>query len=91
MVKSRVIAAGGDPSKVTVKQATYGMTGSMLVEPATMLSHGAALAEGGTVTVADPEQRQLTVEIKGTTEIAYSYSNAPSAASPASRTPVAAE
>jgi VCBS repeat-containing protein len=88
IVKSRVSAAGGDPSKVTVRQASYGMSGSMLTEPATMLSHGASLSEGGTVTVADPTQEQgVTVEIKGTTELTYSYSRVPSAARPSGTKP----
>jgi hypothetical protein len=93
VVKSRVIAAGGDPSKVTVRSASYGMTGWMLTEPETMLSHGASLTEGGTVTVADPEQREITVQVKGTTDISYSYGAAPSAARPAApaRSRVASE
>ncbi len=73
MVKGSASAAGEDPSKVTVRDANYGMSGWMLVEPATMLSHGASLTEGGTVTVADPEQRVLSIEIKGTTDLTYSY------------------
>ena len=73
LVRSSVSAAGGDPSKVAVKSASYGMKGWMLVEPATMLSHGASLTEGGTVAVVDPEQQVVNVEIKGTTELLYSY------------------
>lgn len=82
LVKERVLAAGGDPSKVTLRQASYGMSGSMLIESATMLSHGAMLAESGTVTVADPTGAELAVAIKGTTELSYSYSKVPEAAGP---------
>jgi hypothetical protein len=85
LVRSRVAAAGGDPSKVAMREASYGMSGSMLIEPATMLSHGASLAEQGMVTVADSEKNELSVEIKGKTEISYSYSGA-AAARPASET-----
>jgi hypothetical protein len=91
MVASRVVAAGGNPARITLQNASYGMSGSMLIEPATMLSHGASLAEAGIVKVADPEKNELTVEIKGKTEISYSYMGA-AAARPAPRTkPVAAE
>lgn len=79
MVKARVIGLGGDPSKVTMKSATYGMSGSMLIEPATMLSHGASLAEAGIVKVADPDKNEITVELKGKTEISYSYMGAAAA------------
>jgi hypothetical protein len=80
MLKFRVAAAGGDATKVTVKHADYEMRGAMLVEPATMLPHGAALNEGGTALLGDPSETEVTVEIKGSTEISYSYPSAPSAA-----------
>ncbi|HVW26523.1 MAG TPA: hypothetical protein VHC69_14240 [Polyangiaceae bacterium] len=83
MLKARVSAAGGDASKVNVKTASYGMKGSMLVEPATMLNHGAQLDEGGTVTLTDPDGQSVTVEVKGTTELTYSYPSAPAAEHPA--------
>lgn len=86
MVKSRVSAMGGDAEKVAVRRATYGMTGWILVEPATMLSHGAMLTEAGTVTVADTSQQETTVEMKGTTELSYSYSGAPAASRPTPET-----
>jgi hypothetical protein len=71
---------------VAVKNASYEMKGSMLVEPATMLPHGAQLNEGGTVLIGDPNQEQITVEIKGATEISYSYPSTPAASRPAERT-----
>jgi hypothetical protein len=83
MIKFRVAAGGGDTSKVTVKHADYEMRGAMLVEPATMLPHGATLNEGGTALLGDPTETEVTVEIKGTTEISYSYPSAPSAGRPA--------
>jgi len=86
IVKSRVSESGGDPSKVTVRDASYEMKGSMLVEPATMLSHGAMLNEGGKVTVVDPDQKSVTVEIKGTTELSYSYGAGPAAMRSGERT-----
>jgi hypothetical protein len=73
LVKERVQSLGGDPSKVTLRSAKYGMSGEMSIEPATMLSHGATLAETGSVTVVDPKQEELTVEVNGTTEITYDY------------------
>lgn len=73
LVKERVQSIGGDPSKVTVRSASYGMSGAMLTEPATMLSHGASFLETGRVTLLDHSQEQVTVEVKGTTEIAYAY------------------
>ncbi len=76
LVKARVQDAGGDPSKVTVRTASYGMSGTMLTEPATMLSHGASLSDVGSVTVAGPNQ-QMTVEVKGSTEISYEYGPSP--------------
>ena len=85
MVKFRTMAAGGDASKVTAKHADYEMRGAMLVEPATMLPHGAQLNEGGTVLVADASGEEVTVEIRGTTELSYSYPSSPSAARPAER------
>jgi len=76
MVKSSVSAAGEDASKVAVKSANYDMRGWMLVEPATMLSHGASLTEGGTVTVTDAEKGgEVTIQIKGATELSYSYAD----------------
>jgi hypothetical protein len=87
MVGSRVATLGGDPSKVSMQHASYGMSGSMLVEPATMLSHGASLAEAGIVKVADPDKNEITVEIKGKTEISYSYTGAAAAARPAKAPP----
>jgi len=82
LVRSRVVAAGGDPARVNMRRATYGMSGSMLIEPATMLSHGASLVESGTVTVADATEQEISVEIKGTTEISYAYSEESAAAEP---------
>jgi hypothetical protein len=76
LVQSRVREAGGDPSKVSVRNATYAMSGWMLVEPATMLSHGASLTEGGTVTLAAPDQPEVTVQMNGKTELSYSYGEA---------------
>ncbi len=77
MVKSTVSATGADPSKVTVRSANYAMRGWMLVEPATMLSHGASLNEGGTVAVADPSGLVLTIELKGVTALSYEYTKGP--------------
>jgi hypothetical protein len=84
LVKSKVHDAGGDPSKVTVRSTSYGMSGAMLVEPATMLSHGTSLAEVGNVTVASGTE-ELTVEVKGSMEIAYAYPSA-RVAEPAAQT-----
>jgi len=86
LVKSHFAAVGRDPSKVSVRRASYGMSGAMLVEPATMLSHGASLAEVGTVTVAGPAQEELTVELKGTTELAYDDEPPPVATQPPPQT-----
>lgn len=80
LVQSRVQAGGGDMSKVTVKSASYGMSGTMLVEPSTMLSHGASLSEIGSVTVAGTSGQQMTVAVKGTTDITYDYGTQPMAA-----------
>lgn len=82
MIKFRTLAAGGDASKVTAKHADYEMRGAMLLEPSTMLPHGAQLNEGGTVVVADPGGEEVTVEIRGTTELSYSYPSSPSATRP---------
>jgi hypothetical protein len=71
--KAGIQATGGDPSSVSVRRATYSMSGTMLVEPATMLNHGASLIEGGLVTLLDPSQREVKVEVKGTTELTYAY------------------
>lgn len=76
LVKASVQASGGDPAKVNVRSAKYGVSGAMLIEPATMLSHGASLAETGAVTVATADQKEVTVEVKGATEFAYAYSPA---------------
>jgi hypothetical protein len=92
MVKASVSAAGEDPSQVTVKSANYDMTGWMLIEPATMLSHGASLNEQGTVTVADSAQTALTIEIKGRTDLIYAYGEArTSQRSPRAESPLASE
>lgn len=82
LVKRSVAESGGDASKIAVRSSTYGMRGTMLVEPRTMLSHGAALAETGRVTVAAPSGAEITVEVKGTTEIGYQYEPMPMAARP---------
>ena len=75
MVESSVRAAGEDTSKISVRDSSYGMTGWMLVEPATMLSHGASLTENGTVTVVDAEEGEVKIQIKGTTDLSYSYAD----------------
>jgi hypothetical protein len=92
LVKIRVAEAGGDPSKIVVKSASYGMSGAMLVEPTTMLNHGAMLAEAGTISLSAPNQ-DFTVDLKGTTEVAYVYgATAPVATRPAAQNePVAAK
>ncbi len=82
LVASRVRDIGGDPTKITVQSASYGLSGAMLTEPSTMLSHGASIAEIGSVTVLGPNQQQMTVESKGLTEITYSYSALPVASKP---------
>lgn len=73
LVKARVKAAGGDPARVSLKRASYGASGSMLIEPATMLSHGATLRETGSVTLAAPDGGEVTVQINGTTDAIYDY------------------
>jgi hypothetical protein len=73
VVKARVQAAGGDPTKVVVKNSTYAMRGTMLIEPATMLGHGASLDESGTISMTGPSKEEVTVEMKGLTEISYDY------------------
>jgi hypothetical protein len=75
IVRSSMAAADEDPSQMTVKDSSYSMSGWMLLEPATMLSHGASLSEGGTVTVAGADQKVITIELKGTTELSYSYTH----------------
>ncbi len=75
IVQSSLAGTGEGASQATVKSANYRMSGWMLLEPATMLSHGAALTEGGTVTVAGAEQKVITIELKGTTELSYSYTH----------------
>jgi hypothetical protein len=81
VVRSYVLSSGGDPSNVRVKSASYGMSGAMLNEPSTMLSHGASFAEVGTVNVAGPSN-DIAVNVKGTTELVYKY---PSATPPAAQ------
>lgn len=81
LVRARVDAAGGDPSNLKVRAARYGVSGAMLLEPATMLSHGAALAEEGRVTVEGPSGEEVTVATKGELEVAYSYRSRPVAES----------
>jgi hypothetical protein len=75
IVGSSLGGAGEAPEQATVKSADYRMSGWMLLEPATMLSHGASLTEGGTVTVADADNKAITIELKGTTELSYSYTH----------------
>jgi hypothetical protein len=72
-VRSSLGAAFEDPSKVSVEDVRYTMSGSVLLEPATMLSHGAALREAGTVTVVGPERRTITMRFQSTTDLSYSY------------------
>jgi hypothetical protein len=76
IIRSSMSAAGEDPSRVSVQSASYQMSGWMLVEPATMLSHGASLTEGGTIEVVGAAGRTVTIQIKGTTDLSYSYGEA---------------
>lgn len=73
LVKASASAAGEDPATVTARDATYEMSGWMLIEPATMLSHGASLSEAATLTVVDATEGEVTIQIKGTTELSYAY------------------
>jgi hypothetical protein len=83
VVKERVRAMGGDPSKVRVKTAMESMTGTMVIEPATMLSHEASLDDAGKAMFEGPN-RTFEVALRGTTRFSYDYEKAqpPVAAAP---------
>lgn len=72
LVKRRMREIGGDASKTQVQSSTYSMAGAFLIEPATMLSHGATLAENGRFVVAVGKQN-LEVTLTGSTEYTYDY------------------
>jgi hypothetical protein len=77
LVKAKLTAAGGDTSKIAVRRASYGLSGAMLVEPNTMLSHGTSLAEHGTVTIAGAKNEEIVVEKTGSLVVTYAYGAAP--------------
>jgi hypothetical protein len=76
LIKRRVKELGGDPKKVQNQSTTYSMAGSLLIEPATMLHHDAALAESGRV-VAATAKESFEVAISGSTRFSYDYGAKP--------------
>lgn len=72
VVKDHIIARGGDPSTVTVKEATYTMSGVIVTDPLTMLTHEAGFVEVGRVVVRGPTET-FEVTTSGKTEFVYDY------------------
>jgi hypothetical protein len=77
LVKRRVGELGGDPSKTHLKSSMYSMSGSLLIEPATMLNHDASLAESGRFVVATDKQQSFEVAVTGSTRYTYDYGTQP--------------
>jgi hypothetical protein len=72
LIKRRVKDMGGKPEHITVKTATYSMTGSVKVEPSTMLNHEAILNESGTFD-AMAKEHPFQVTVTGKTQYSYKY------------------
>jgi hypothetical protein len=63
----------GDGARLSVRQAHYRIEGTALIEPATMLAHGALLTESGRALVDGPDGRPYEVDVRGRTEDSYDY------------------
>lgn len=72
LAREALHASGEDASGLEPKASTYALFGSSVIEPATMLIHGAELAERGRVTMSGPA-RELEVELRGTSTFTYHY------------------
>ncbi len=81
---------GKAPSKLEVQTAMYSMQGTLLIEPATMINHGATLDETGKILFEGPK-KQMEIDLQGRTEITFEYAK-PVASQPSvpAVTPVAA-
>jgi hypothetical protein len=73
LIKRRVKDFGGDTSKIETKNAMYSMSGTLLVEPATMLNHDANLEESGTISLR-AGNHDIEVSVAGRTDVTYDYS-----------------
>jgi hypothetical protein len=72
MIKRRVHDLGGDTSKIQTKSAMYSMTGTVRVEPATMLNHEAMWNESGTISLRSG-RHDMEVTVSGRTDVSYEY------------------
>jgi hypothetical protein len=64
---------GGDGSRWTVSRARYTIDGTALVEPATLLPHGAVLTEKGDARVTGPDGASYEVVVTAHTVDRYDY------------------
>ena len=64
--------AGKTPSKMNVQAAMYSMQGTLLTEPATMMSHGATLDESGKILFEGPKH-QMEIDLVGKTDVSFEY------------------
>jgi hypothetical protein len=72
LVKRRVEQLGGDGVSVRIKSALWSMTGSLTVEPGTMLGHEGSISETGSV-VAASGKRDFEITVSGRTQFSFDY------------------
>lgn len=78
MVQSWVRSQGGDTRALHAKSGASSEQGSIWIEPATMVVHGASFVETGRALVTGAKGRNgapREVEIRGTTEYTYDYAS----------------
>jgi hypothetical protein len=76
LVERYVRSKGGQPSALSMRSAGYGLRGTLLVQPATMLSAGATLREAGRVSFASGD-KHYDVDLRAVTEDRYEYGPRP--------------
>jgi hypothetical protein len=76
IVMQRVRALGGDPANVRIKSAKDSMSGTLNVEPSTLLVHDASLDEKGLVVVGLSDDT-ATISVTGRTRVSYDYTAEP--------------
>jgi hypothetical protein len=79
LVERQLRLHGGNGAALSVRSGGYGMTGTILVQPATLLMAEATLHEAGRVSFA-ADGRQYDVDIRAVTRDRYDYGPSPAVA-----------
>jgi hypothetical protein len=66
-------ARARDGAELSVREARYRMAGTALLDPSTLLGHGALMTESGRATVDGPDGKSYVVDLRGRTVDTYEY------------------